>query len=189
MTWKLLWIHKELSQCWESIWLWIQQKHWSTLETGPLAVNDEICWTKGYPAVSLIFLSSLFSRRSNSISKSPGPSSPKEPLLLSRDISRSESLRSSSSCSQQIFRPCDLIHGEVLGKGFFGQAIKVREVLKYSSITLSPAMSACPGILHHNLGGFALPIVISLGSSLVCSEIHFSFPDHECLCIQLTSIS
>ncbi|XP_068065128.1 LIM domain kinase 2 isoform X3 [Anomalospiza imberbis] len=63
-------------------------------------------------------------RRSNSISKSPGPSSPKEPLLLSRDISRSESLRSSSSCSQQIFRPCDLIHGEVLGKGFFGQAIK-----------------------------------------------------------------
>ncbi|XP_057348327.1 LIM domain kinase 2 isoform X2 [Manis pentadactyla] len=64
-------------------------------------------------------------RRSNSISKSPGPSSPKEPLLLSRDISRSESLRCSSSYSQQIFRPCDLIHGEVLGKGFFGQAIKV----------------------------------------------------------------
>nr|BAG63822.1 unnamed protein product [Homo sapiens] len=64
-------------------------------------------------------------RRSNSISKSPGPSSPKEPLLFSRDISRSESLRCSSSYSQQIFRPCDLIHGEVLGKGFFGQAIKV----------------------------------------------------------------
>uniref|UniRef100_A0A8C0J268 LIM domain kinase 2 n=1 Tax=Chelonoidis abingdonii TaxID=106734 RepID=A0A8C0J268_CHEAB len=64
-------------------------------------------------------------RRSNSISKSPGPSSPKEPLILSRDISRSESLRSSSSYSQQIFRPCDLTHGEVLGKGFFGQAIKV----------------------------------------------------------------
>ncbi|XP_072455993.1 LIM domain kinase 2 isoform X3 [Notamacropus eugenii] len=64
-------------------------------------------------------------RRSNSISKSPGPCSPKEPLLLSRDISRSESLRCSSSYSQQIFRPCDLTHGEVLGKGFFGQAIKV----------------------------------------------------------------
>ncbi|XP_032086006.1 LIM domain kinase 2 isoform X2 [Thamnophis elegans] len=64
-------------------------------------------------------------RRSNSISKSPGPSSPKEPLILSRDISRSESLRSSTSGSQQIFRPCDLIHGEMLGKGFFGQAIKV----------------------------------------------------------------
>ncbi|XP_036132650.1 LIM domain kinase 2 isoform X1 [Molossus molossus] len=64
-------------------------------------------------------------RRSNSISKSPGPSSPKEPLLFSRDISRSESLRCSSSYSQQIFRPCDLIHGEILGKGFFGQAIKV----------------------------------------------------------------
>lgn len=64
-------------------------------------------------------------RRSNSISKSPGPSSPKEQSAASRDIGRSESLRSSSSCSQQIFRPCDLVHGEVLGKGFFGQAIKV----------------------------------------------------------------
>uniref|UniRef100_A0A8C9LF24 LIM domain kinase 2 n=1 Tax=Pavo cristatus TaxID=9049 RepID=A0A8C9LF24_PAVCR len=82
----------------------------------------------------------LLSRRSNSISKSPGPSSPKEPLLLSRDISRSESLRSSSSCSQQIFRPCDLIHGEVLGKGFFGQAIKVRDLPKHSSVTSSTAV-------------------------------------------------
>ena len=24
-----------------------------------------------------------------------------------------------------MFRPCDLIHGEVLGQGFFGKAIKV----------------------------------------------------------------
>ncbi|KAG2471265.1 LIMK2 kinase, partial [Polypterus senegalus] len=64
-------------------------------------------------------------RRSNSICKSPGPSSPKEHPSFSRDISRSESLRSSTSCSHQIFRPCDLIHGEVLGKGFFGQAVKV----------------------------------------------------------------
>ncbi|KAF7665532.1 hypothetical protein LDENG_00140220 [Lucifuga dentata] len=64
-------------------------------------------------------------RRSNSICKSPGPASPKEHPNLTRDISRSESLRSSNSCSHRIFRPCDLIHGEVLGKGFFGQAIKV----------------------------------------------------------------
>uniref|UniRef100_A0A8C7LGD8 LIM domain kinase 2 n=1 Tax=Oncorhynchus kisutch TaxID=8019 RepID=A0A8C7LGD8_ONCKI len=64
-------------------------------------------------------------RRSNSICKSPGPTSPKEHPILTRDIGRSESLRSSSSCSHRIFRPCDLIHGEVLGKGFFGQAIKV----------------------------------------------------------------
>uniref|UniRef100_A0A8C8IKQ8 LIM domain kinase 2 n=1 Tax=Oncorhynchus tshawytscha TaxID=74940 RepID=A0A8C8IKQ8_ONCTS len=63
--------------------------------------------------------------RSNSICKSPGPTSPKEHPILTRDIGRSESLRSSSSCSHRIFRPCDLIHGEVLGKGFFGQAIKV----------------------------------------------------------------
>ncbi|XP_029018103.1 LIM domain kinase 2 isoform X2 [Betta splendens] len=64
-------------------------------------------------------------RRSNSICKSPGPNSPKEPAFITRDILRSESLRSSSSCSHRIFRPCDLIHGEILGKGFFGQAIKV----------------------------------------------------------------
>lgn len=64
-------------------------------------------------------------RRSNSICKSPGPASPKELPSLARDIGRSESLRASSSCSHRIFRPCDLIHGEVLGKGFFGQAIKV----------------------------------------------------------------
>lgn len=64
-------------------------------------------------------------RRSNSICKSPGPNSPKETHFITRDIGRSESLRSSSSCSHRIFRPCDLIHGEVVGKGFFGQAIKV----------------------------------------------------------------
>uniref|UniRef100_A0A8C7SGP1 LIM domain kinase 2 n=1 Tax=Oncorhynchus mykiss TaxID=8022 RepID=A0A8C7SGP1_ONCMY len=68
---------------------------------------------------------SVNGRRSNSICKSPGPTSPKEHPILTRDIGRSESLRSSSSCSHRIFRPCDLIHGEVLGKGFFGQAIKV----------------------------------------------------------------
>lgn len=64
-------------------------------------------------------------RRSNSICKSPVSASPNEPLVLTRDIGRSESLRSPSSCSHRIFRPCDLIHGEILGKGFFGQAIKV----------------------------------------------------------------
>ncbi|KAM9393432.1 LIM domain kinase 2 isoform 1-T2 [Pholidichthys leucotaenia] len=64
-------------------------------------------------------------RRSNSICKSPGPNSPKDMLYITRDIGRSESMRSSSSCSHRFFRPCDLIHGEVLGKGFFGQAIKV----------------------------------------------------------------
>ncbi|XP_005795154.1 LIM domain kinase 2 [Xiphophorus maculatus] len=62
-------------------------------------------------------------KRSNSICKSPN--SLKETPIITRDIGRSESLRSSSSCSHRIFRPCDLIHGEVLGKGFFGQAIKV----------------------------------------------------------------
>jgi len=75
--------------------------------------------------VILTAATSHLPRRSNSICKSPGPASPKEHPFLYRDIGRSESLRSSNSCSHRIFRPCDLIHGEVLGKGFFGQAIKV----------------------------------------------------------------
>uniref|UniRef100_A0A8C9WV26 LIM domain kinase 2 n=1 Tax=Sander lucioperca TaxID=283035 RepID=A0A8C9WV26_SANLU len=68
---------------------------------------------------------STLKRRSLSICKSPGPNSPKEMPFISQHIGRSESLRSSNSCSHRIFRPCDLIHGEILGKGFFGQAIKV----------------------------------------------------------------
>ncbi|XP_036444310.1 LIM domain kinase 1 [Colossoma macropomum] len=43
-----------------------------------------------------------------------------------RDINRSESLRIDPvDKTQRIFRPSDLICGEILGKGFFGQAIKV----------------------------------------------------------------
>ena len=39
---------------------------------------------------------------------------------------RSESLRvDPGDRTHRIFRPSDLIHGEVLGKGFFGQAVKV----------------------------------------------------------------
>ncbi|XP_066502100.1 LIM domain kinase 1 [Hoplias malabaricus] len=49
------------------------------------------------------------------------------PLLSHRrDINRSESLRIDSvDKTQRIFRPSDLTYGDVLGKGFFGQAVKV----------------------------------------------------------------
>ncbi|XP_034540486.1 LIM domain kinase 1-like [Notolabrus celidotus] len=49
------------------------------------------------------------------------------PLLSQRrDMVRSESLRvDPGDRTHRIFRPSDLIHGEVLGKGFFGQAVKV----------------------------------------------------------------
>ncbi|KAM3939521.1 LIM domain kinase 2 isoform 2-T2 [Leptodactylus fuscus] len=60
-------------------------------------------------------------RRSNSNTRSPGPCSPKDV----RYVSRSESLRCAVGGPQQIFRPCELLHGEELGKGFFGRAIKV----------------------------------------------------------------
>lgn len=164
------------------------------LETGPLGANDDICWTKSFLAALLISLP-LLSRRSNSISKSPGPSSPKEPLLLSRDISRSESLRSSSSCSQQIFRPCDLIHGEVLGKGFFGQAIKVRDLPKHSSVTLSTAVYLvnldsvaflCPADSDQSWNSPGLLSEIHFSVSLSLSNVNLAYtgssPELECPC-------
>uniref|UniRef100_A0A8C7YQ74 non-specific serine/threonine protein kinase n=1 Tax=Oryzias sinensis TaxID=183150 RepID=A0A8C7YQ74_9TELE len=64
-------------------------------------------------------------RRSYSIDKSPGSSNAASPIAQRKEINRSESLRVVSSQTHRIFRPSDLIHGEVLGKGCFGQAIKV----------------------------------------------------------------
>uniref|UniRef100_A0A674MYD1 LIM domain kinase 1 n=1 Tax=Takifugu rubripes TaxID=31033 RepID=A0A674MYD1_TAKRU len=49
----------------------------------------------------------------------------KSPSSNQKNISRSESLRAVSKRTHRIFRPSDLIHGEVLGRGCFGQAIKV----------------------------------------------------------------
>lgn len=164
------------------------------LEPGPLGANDDIYRTKSFLAASLTSFP-LLSRRSNSISKSPGPSSPKEPLLLSRDISRSESLRSSSSCSQQIFRPCDLIHGEVLGKGFFGQAIKVRDLPKHSSVTSSTAVYLvnlhtvaflCPADSDQSWNSPGLLSEIHLFVSLSLSNVNLGYtgssPELECPC-------
>uniref|UniRef100_A0A8C6PWV2 LIM domain kinase 1 n=1 Tax=Nothobranchius furzeri TaxID=105023 RepID=A0A8C6PWV2_NOTFU len=64
-------------------------------------------------------------RRSYSIDKSPGSSNAASPISQRKEINRSESLRVMSNRTHRIFRPSDLIHGEVLGKGCFGQAIKV----------------------------------------------------------------
>lgn len=66
-------------------------------------------------------------RRSYSIDRSPGAGSLGSPASQCRDLGRSESLRVVSR-PHRIFRPSDLIHGEVLGKGCFGQAIKVQGV-------------------------------------------------------------
>lgn len=64
-------------------------------------------------------------RRSYSIDRSPGAGSLGSPASQRKDLGRSESLR--VVCRpHRIFRPSDLIHGEVLGKGCFGQAIKVQ---------------------------------------------------------------
>ncbi|XP_077596054.1 LIM domain kinase 1-like [Stigmatopora nigra] len=56
-------------------------------------------------------------------------STEKSPLSLlsqKKDMVRSESLRADpGNRTHRIFRPSDLIPGEVLGRGFFGQAVKV----------------------------------------------------------------
>ncbi|MGH0122662.1 UNVERIFIED_CONTAM: hypothetical protein FKN15_045472 [Acipenser sinensis] len=62
--------------------------------------------------------------RSCSIDKSPCSSNTASPHSHRKDIGRSESLRVVTTQTHRIFRPSDLIHGEVLGKGCFGQAIK-----------------------------------------------------------------
>ncbi|XP_061606864.1 LIM domain kinase 1-like isoform X2 [Phyllopteryx taeniolatus] len=47
-------------------------------------------------------------------------------LSQKKDMVRSESLRADpGDRTHRIFRPSDLVHGEVLGRGFFGQAVKV----------------------------------------------------------------
>ncbi|XP_077579087.1 LIM domain kinase 1a isoform X4 [Stigmatopora nigra] len=63
--------------------------------------------------------------RSYSIDKSASSSKAVSPISPKNDINRSESLRVVSNRTHRIFRPSDLIHGEVLGKGSYGQAIKV----------------------------------------------------------------
>lgn len=87
-------------------------------------------WTSLYLCLSPPF----FLRRSCSIDKCP--LSPRALSLVSqkRDMVRSESLRADpGERTHRIFRPSDLIHGEVLGKGCFGQAVKV--LLLLSSLT------------------------------------------------------
>uniref|UniRef100_A0A7N5ZWN3 LIM domain kinase 1 n=1 Tax=Anabas testudineus TaxID=64144 RepID=A0A7N5ZWN3_ANATE len=84
------------------------------------ASNNQILYTSVFPLPYL-----PLSRRSYSIDKSPGSSNTASPISQRKDINRSESLRVVSNRTHRIFRPSDLIHGEVLGKGCFGQAIKV----------------------------------------------------------------
>lgn len=72
----------------------------------------------------------VFVRRSCSIDKCPLSSGALSLISQKRDMVRSESLRmDSGERTHRIFRPSDLIHGEVLGKGFFGQAVKVQHLL------------------------------------------------------------
>uniref|UniRef100_A0A8C6PW28 LIM domain kinase 1 n=1 Tax=Nothobranchius furzeri TaxID=105023 RepID=A0A8C6PW28_NOTFU len=98
-----------------------------------VAIDQPISPTNGYgPEVDadcirvvylISLLQSLLLRTLNT--SSPGSSNAASPISQRKEINRSESLRVMSNRTHRIFRPSDLIHGEVLGKGCFGQAIKV----------------------------------------------------------------
>uniref|UniRef100_A0A8C6T1T2 LIM domain kinase 1 n=1 Tax=Neogobius melanostomus TaxID=47308 RepID=A0A8C6T1T2_9GOBI len=92
-----------------------------TIEHDPHSQNGSADAEEGLT----FFFSKLSSRRSYSIDKSPSSSNAASPMSQRKDMNRSESLRVVSNRTHRIFRPSDLIHGEVLGKGCFGQAIKV----------------------------------------------------------------
>lgn len=77
----------------------------------------------------------VFVRRSCSIDKCPLSPGALSLISQKRDMVRSESLRADSGeRTHRIFRPSDLIHGEVLGKGFFGQAVKVLHLLPLNTV-------------------------------------------------------
>lgn len=66
-------------------------------------------------------------RRSSSLPREQDASPNRSPTLTknkSIDLSRAQSFKTQSK-NHRVFRASDLIAGEVLGKGFFGQAIKV----------------------------------------------------------------
>ncbi|XP_053704114.1 LIM domain kinase 1-like isoform X3 [Synchiropus splendidus] len=64
--------------------------------------------------------------RSSSIDKCPRSAGALSLPSHKREMVRSESLRvDTGDRTHRIFRPSDLIHGEVLGRGSFGQAVKV----------------------------------------------------------------
>lgn len=76
---------------------------------------------------------------------------------------RSESLRVDSGVrTHRIFRPSDLIHGEVLGKGFFGQAVKVPVTIFIICIifSLQPTFSVC---LFMAMADFVVSSIILIG--------------------------
>ncbi|XP_077422546.1 LIM domain kinase 1a isoform X4 [Vanacampus margaritifer] len=94
------------------------------LSAGPSPILPILPITQS-PIPDMSNLKSRLVTRSYSIDKSPGSSKAASPISPRKDINRSESLRVVSNRTHRIFRPSDLIHGEVLGKGCFGQAIKV----------------------------------------------------------------
>lgn len=67
-----------------------------------------------------MFFCSLSPSRRRSKSPSPAPPSRQKSV----DLTRAHSYRLQSS-NHRVFRASDLIHGEVIGTGFFGRAVKV----------------------------------------------------------------
>uniref|UniRef100_A0A7N6F9D0 LIM domain kinase 1 n=1 Tax=Anabas testudineus TaxID=64144 RepID=A0A7N6F9D0_ANATE len=102
-----------------------------TIEHNPLSPDDLLQSNNPQDNINSpdpCVFNKLASTRKRSCSIDKCPPSPRTQSLTSqkRDMVRSESLRvDPGDRTHRIFRPSDLIHGEVLGKGCFGQAVKV----------------------------------------------------------------
>ncbi|KAG7282501.1 hypothetical protein CRUP_020216 [Coryphaenoides rupestris] len=86
------------------------------------------------PNADVSHLRSRVIMRSLSIDKSPGSSQAASPLSQRKDINRSESLRVVSNRTHRIFRPSDLIHGEVTHKET-GEVMVMKELIRFDDET------------------------------------------------------
>ncbi|XP_077336766.1 LIM domain kinase 1 isoform X3 [Lithobates pipiens] len=129
--------------------------------------------------------------RSCSIDRSPGSSCVGSPSCSRRDMCRSESVRGVSG-AHRIFRSSDLIPGEVLGRGCFGQAIKVthrqtgevmvmKELIRFDEETQRDFLKEDAQYPWNKRVSFARDIAAGMTYLHSMNIIHRDLNSHNCL--------